>query len=209
MGRIGAVWLALIVSVDAIAHHAFTGYDTDNLQSIDGVVTEVFWRNPHVELMIERILEDGRKETWEAEGGALNSLQRAGVGRKLVAVGDRIVLRLELWDGVRTIHLAEDAPAEGQPASPFGYSTGRWENNALIVVTARIDDRYFDMVGTPQSEALEVVERFELNDTVDRLDYHAEITDPATFFEPATVSGSWSWVPGEEVKPFECTLRDE
>ena len=78
----------------------------------------------------------------------------------------------------------------------------------MIVETRRINDRYFDMVGTPQTDAIEVVERFALNQTQDRLDYHAVITDHATFTEPATLSGSWSWVPGEEVKPFECTLRD-
>ena len=63
------------------------------------------------------------------------------------------------------------------------------------------------MVGTPQTDAIEVVERFTLNQAEDQLDYHAVITDPATFTEPATLSGSWSWVPGEEVKQSECTLR--
>ena len=328
MGRIQAVCLALIVSADALAHHAFTGYDTDNLQSIEGEVTAVFWRNPHIVVSIERVLENGERETWEAEGGALNSLLRAGVGRDVVAVGDhvslfgalsrreqhhmavytmtasdgsqaplwprravqigadvgvapfsdaaqeqsalqargifrvwsragswnshspfteaasvareafdpvadnpalacipqgmpsimsnpfpiefvdagdRITLRLELWDGVRTIHLSGNVSSEEQHPSPAGYSTGRWEGSTLIVETRRINDRYFDMVGTPQTDAIEVVERFALNETEDRLDYHAVITDPATFSEPATLSGSWSWVPGEEVKPYDCT----
>ena len=331
MGRIQAACLALIVSADALAHHAFTGYDTDNPQSMEGEVTAVFWRNPHIVVTIERVLENGEREIWEAEGGALNSLLRAGVGRDVVAVGDRvslfgvlsrreqhhmavytmtasdgsqvplwprraaqigaevgvalfsdaaqeegarqargifrvwsrdgswsshsqfteaastareafdpaednpaldcipqgmpsimsnpfpiefvdardrIILRLELWDGVRTIHLSEDVSSEELHPSPLGYSTGRWEDSTLIVETRRINDRYFDMVGTPQTDAIEVVERFALNQTQDRLDYHAVITDHATFTEPATLSGSWSWVPGEEVKPFECTLRD-
>ena len=110
---------------------------------------------------------------------------------------------------MRTIHLSEDVTSEELHASPLGYSTGRWEDSTLIVETRRINDRYFDMVGTPQTDAIEVVERFTLNQTQDRLDYHAVITDPVTFTEPATLSGSWSWVPGEKVKPFECTLRDD
>ena len=92
MGRIHAACLALIVSTDALAHHAFAGYDTDNLRSIEGEVTAVFWRNPHIVVTIERVLENGERETWEAEGGALNSLQRAGVGGDVVAVGDRVSL---------------------------------------------------------------------------------------------------------------------
>ena len=38
--------------------------------------------------------------------------------------------------------------------------------------------------------------------------YRVVLADPATFTEPATMSGVWFWKPGEEIKPFECALPD-
>jgi len=325
--------LALLLSGAAASHHAVTvAYDTENLTTIEGEVTRVFWRNPHVVVTIERTLESGERETWEAESGSTNSLQRIGIGRDIVSVGDRvalfgavsrrglnsmaaytmtladgtevplwpqravqigrdvalapiseaaqergsreaqgiyrvwsrtgtglqsnlpfteaaiaaretfdplgddpalqcippgmpammnnpypiefvdegdrILLRLEEWDGVRTIHLSDDASAENQPASSYGYSVGRWEGNTLIVTTTRLSEPFFDDIGTPQSEGMEIVERFILNDSEGRLDYRVVLTDPATFTEPATLSGVWFWKPGEEIKRFECALPE-
>ena len=127
---------------------------------------------------------------------------------EFVDQGDRILLRLEEWDGERIIHLATDASAADQPPSHVGFSTGRWEDNTLVVTTTRINEAFFDDVGTPQSEDVEVVERFQLNETRDRLDYHVTVTDPPTFVEPATLVGAWHWNPGEEIKPFQCALPD-
>ena len=121
---------------------------------------------------------------------------------------DQIVLRLEEWDGLRTIHMAESASADSQNASGVGYSTGRWDGNTLVVTTTRINEPFFDDLGTPQSPTVQVVERFTLNDDQDRLDYRVVITDPLTFTEPATLTGFWVWNAGEEIKPFQCALAD-
>ena len=41
--------------------------------------------------------------------------------------GDRILLRLEEWDGRRVIHLNDDVNVDSQPATPTGYSVGVWK----------------------------------------------------------------------------------
>ncbi len=120
--------------------------------------------------------------------------------------GDDIVLRLEEWDTVRTIHMSASVDPTTQPATPLGYSTGRWENDTLVVETTRIDWPFFDDVGTPQSAEVETVERFWLNDDRTRLNYTITVTDPVTFSEPVTLDGYWAWAPGQEIKPFNCTL---
>ena len=121
--------------------------------------------------------------------------------------GDTIVMRLEEWDGVRTIHMNADASAADRPASHMGFSVGRWEGNTLIVTTTDVDYPFFDDVGTPQSAGAEIVERFTLGDDDSRLDWRATITDPVNFTEPVTLSGYWAWVPGEQIKRYECTLQ--
>lgn len=122
---------------------------------------------------------------------------------------DTLVLRLEIWDIARTIIM--DAAATGwvRTPRPLGYSTGHWEGNTLVVETTDIDFRYFDDDGTPQSPAMEVVERFTLNEDETRLDYEAVMTDPATLMEPSVRYGHWAWVPGEELQAYDCTLEEE
>jgi len=118
-----------------------------------------------------------------------------------------IILRLEEWDGRRVINMDPDASAADRPASHMGFSKGRWEGNTLIVTTTDVDYPFFDDVGTPQSPDAVIVERYSLSDDETRLDWEATITDPVNFTEPATLSGYWGWVPGEQIKAYNCTLQ--
>lgn len=117
-----------------------------------------------------------------------------------------ILIRMEQWDVVRRVHMNETDTAAGQPATPHGYSVGRWEDGALVVTTTRIDWPLFDDVGTPQSDQLELLERFTLSEDESRLDYLLTVTDPATFTEPVTFDGYWTWIPGEQIKRYDCAL---
>lgn len=117
-----------------------------------------------------------------------------------------ILIRSELYDLIRTIRMDEDSIPPNAAASPLGYSVGAWDGNTLVVTTAHINWPYFDNVGTPQSEAVEIVERYTLTPDQTRLDYHMTITDPATFTEPGTIAGHWLAL-GEEIEPFECAVN--
>lgn len=119
--------------------------------------------------------------------------------------GDDIVLRLEQWDTVRVIHMDGDASgAAARPPTRVGYSVGRWEDDALVVETSNIDTMFFDGDGTPLSSAVRVVERFTLSDDENNLHWRAATTDPATFTEPVVLEQTFTWVPGEEIRPYEC-----
>ena len=73
---------------------------------------------------------------------------------------DTIIMRLEEWDGVRTIYMTP-RPAPPELTAPhMGYSVGSWEDNTLVVTTTGIDYPFFDDVGSPQSPAATVVEHF-------------------------------------------------
>ena len=117
--------------------------------------------------------------------------------------GDRIILRTELYDTERTIHMSDSARPEDVPASRLGYSTGTWDDGALVVRTSRIDWPYFDRAGTPQTEAIEIIERFVLSDDQSRLDFDISVTDPATFTRPAHLSGYWLAL-GESILRYDC-----
>ena len=67
-------------------------------------------------------------------------------------VGDTIVMRLEEYDSVRTIHMNPNAQAPAEHTL-FGFSRGRFEGNTLVVETDHIKAGYFDHEGTPMSDA--------------------------------------------------------
>lgn len=117
--------------------------------------------------------------------------------------GSEITLRTEFYDIERTIHMGQSEPPADTPASRLGYSVGRWENGVLVVTTTRLNWPYFDNIGTPQSPAVRVVERYTLAADQHRLDYKIEVTDPATFSEPATMAGYWLAL-GDKIRPYEC-----
>ena len=120
--------------------------------------------------------------------------------------GDDIVLHMEEFDTLRMIHMDPNATGEGEPTSKLGFSTGRWEDNTLVVRTTRSDWPWFDVVGIPQSLDSEMVERFTLSEDGSRLDYSLTVTDPANFTEPVTVSKFWVWYPEMTVEPFQCRI---
>jgi hypothetical protein len=122
-----------------------------------------------------------------------------------VQQGDRILLRMEEYDLVRTIHMTGGAGFEKQPKTSLGYSTGRWEGRTLVITTNRIGWRYFKD-GIPLGAYTVIAERFTPSANGSRLDYTMTITDPEIFTEPVELKAAWVWRPGEQVKPYNCTI---
>ncbi len=124
---------------------------------------------------------------------------------QFVDQGDEILLRMEEYDTVRVISMRPTSADEPLPPSILGRSVGHWDGATLVVDTDRISWTYFNQRGLRQSEAIELVERFTPSENGARLDYELTITDPVLFTEPAVLTKSWVWVPGDEVLPFDCT----
>ena len=117
--------------------------------------------------------------------------------------GATIALRAELYDQERTIHLDRAEPPAGEPSSRLGYSVGRWEGRDLVVTTTRVNWPYFDNAGSPQSEAVEIVERFSLNDAQTELAFRVTVRDATTFTAPAVIEGKWL-ARGETIARYDC-----
>ena len=108
--------------------------------------------------------------------------------------------------------MGEDASAAGQPFSPLGYSIGRWESNDLIVTTTRINWPYFKvrgLVAAPQSQEMEIIERFSLDREAGEIVYGFTAHDPATFTEPVTAERYhvWRYRPGVSIQRYGCSLE--
>jgi hypothetical protein len=122
---------------------------------------------------------------------------------EFVERGNDVVVRAEIYDTVRTIHMGETAPPAGTAPSILGYSVGRWDNGALVVNTTLVDWPYFDTIGTPQSNAVAIEERYSLSADQTKLDLRITVTDSANFVGPAIVDTHWLAL-GATIQRFDC-----
>ena len=104
-GRLGRlnlrllVVLALLAPGSAFAHHSPAGrFDSKSIMEVEGVITAVHWRSPHVELTLETVDDAGLRETWHLEGAAPATLARSGLRLEDIHVGDRV--RVAGWPPV-------------------------------------------------------------------------------------------------------------
>ncbi|MGI9258315.1 MAG: DUF6152 family protein [Gammaproteobacteria bacterium] len=95
-----AVIAAQLVAYAAWAHHSHGAYAMTDYTEIDGVVTEVYWINPHAWVYLDVENEAGEIENWALEAAGATTLIRAGLSEDTVQFGDRIHVRCHpLRDG--------------------------------------------------------------------------------------------------------------
>jgi hypothetical protein len=86
-----AVVAVFLSSVALYAHHAFQAeYDATKPVKVTGVVKKVEWMNPHIWFYVDVKDESGKVTTWGFSGGPPGMLQRRGITRDVLKVGDVI-----------------------------------------------------------------------------------------------------------------------
>ena len=87
--RAVAVTLCL-AAAQAFAHHSVGLYDTQNLVTVEGVVTRVEWTSPHVFVYFRATAADGTAAEWSMELDPPVLLRRYGWSKDMVKEGDTI-----------------------------------------------------------------------------------------------------------------------
>ncbi|MDH3421243.1 MAG: DUF6152 family protein [Gammaproteobacteria bacterium] len=102
---------ASLTGTVAHGHHAFAAnYDPNLTGTIEGVVIEVFWANPHVRYFLEVVNENGETELWDVESSNIGMMTAEGWNRETIEVGDRIRVSGGLGrDGLRRLSLDLDS----------------------------------------------------------------------------------------------------
>ncbi len=120
--------------------------------------------------------------------------------------GERIIMRVEEWNGRRTIHMTDANPDEGI-GTIHGHSRGRWDGDALVIETRGIGYAYYNDAGVPLTRDAVVTERYTISADGRRMDWTMTTVDPAVFTSPTSLSGWAVWAPSIEIRPFECAVE--
>jgi len=81
----------LVLSTPLLAHHAFSAeYDQAKPVKVQGVVSKVEWKNPHIWFYVDVKDSAGKVTTWGFSGGPPGMLQRRGITKDVLKVGDEI-----------------------------------------------------------------------------------------------------------------------
>jgi hypothetical protein len=118
--------------------------------------------------------------------------------------GNAILLRIEEYDTVRTIHLTNAPVPAPESRSLLGHSVGRWEGKTLVVDTTGLSSRFLAQRGQPLGSATQLHERFTVTADGSRLNYVVTVTDLDNYTSPFDGRRSWVWRPGEQVLAFNC-----
>lgn len=122
--------IAIPIAVNA--HHSMSEFDRTVIEEVEGVVSKVSWKNPHILLEVTRTDENGADTIFYLEASAVSSLRRRGMTGDEVNVGDAV--RIAGWPSnrrdnyIQVNHLLLPSGVEmlvGGPTEP------RWGDTSL------------------------------------------------------------------------------
>jgi hypothetical protein len=137
-----------------------------------------------------------------------------GTPLEIVREADRVLLRHEWMDVVRTVHLStREHPANG-PRSSLGHSIGYFDGDTLVIETANYSagvlNQYVEEPGKPtrgllHSAALTSVERLSFDAARQRLVVEVWLRDPEFFTRDFDVA-RLEYAPSDlTIEPFNCS----
>jgi hypothetical protein len=115
------------------------------------------------------------------------------------------------WRVIYTDGRALPPANEDRLPTYFGYSSGRWEGDTLVVESEGYNEKFwFHRGGLPHTDALHLTERFSRPD-YDTLRYEVTVNDPKAYTRPWTggftvpwTYTNWDGTPGGEIQEYLC-----
>jgi len=112
---------ALAVASSAWSHHSFAMFDLDKEVTLEGVVKDLQWANPHVWLEVDVPDAKGGTTKWSFEMGTTGMLTRAGWKSSTLKPNDKVkVVANPLRSGERSGRLVTVTLPDGRVLGPGG-----------------------------------------------------------------------------------------
>jgi hypothetical protein len=127
-----------------------------------------------------------------------------GQPRKMIQTPQVIVILYEANAGIRQIFTdGRPLPKDADPWW-YGYSTGHWEGDTLVVQSAGFRDLgWLDVEGSPLTETAHITERYRRPD-FGHLEIEVTIDDPKAYTKPWTVFVHQRLMADTELIEFVC-----
>jgi hypothetical protein len=129
---------------------------------------------------------------------------------EIIQTPKEIAIAYESFHAFRIIPI-NDKPQHPNDLVPtwMGDSVARWDGDTLVVdVTGFNDKTWLSGTGSFHSEALHVVERFQLNSD-DTITYTATVTDPKVLTKAWTTGALLRRPPNTRVEEYECIENNQ
>ena len=130
--------------------------------------------------------------------------------RKIIQAPSEIVILYEGNAGVRQIFTDGRPLPTGDPQPWwYGYSTGRWIDDTLVVETSGFrDGGWLDVNGSPLTDAAKMTERFRRTN-YGTLELELTVDDPKAYTKPWTVKFTHRLMPDDELIEFVCQENEK
>lgn len=81
-----------LAALQVAAHHSTASFDLERELTLDGVVTQFDWANPHVYVHVKTSADNGEPATWAVEAQALAGMVREGWSTQSFAPGEHVIV---------------------------------------------------------------------------------------------------------------------
>ena len=130
--------------------------------------------------------------------------------RKIIQSADVLVMLYEGNAGIRQL-FTDGRPLPGNDPQPwwFGYSTGRWMGDTLVVDTVGFRDAgWLDVNGSPLSDRAKTTERFRRT-SYGTMEVEVTVDDPKAYTRPWSLTVRHRLMPDDELIEFVCQENEQ
>ena len=112
---------SLLAGAPALSAHHSWPVSYGKLVTVKGTITAVSWENPHPMFTIDVRNDDGKMETWQIGGPAINRMEGNGWTKTTVKPGDTLTgIGYQFMDGQKIIRLERVVLASGKEMRLYG-----------------------------------------------------------------------------------------
>ena len=122
MRRLILVFIFMMVAAGAEAQHATVANFTREVISVDGVIEQVRYQNPHASILIRHSDDTGKDVFWLVETAARTTLQRKGITLDVLSAGARITATGLKGRRANTMYLRQIRFDDGRVITPDAES---------------------------------------------------------------------------------------
>jgi hypothetical protein len=121
------------------AHHSIAGnYDPDVTVEVEGEVTDVLWRNPHVQVSMRVISDDGDEQLWEMAMDSVSNMRRWKIDPSFIEVGDSIRVAGDLARRVEnSLYIRNILTSSGEEVVLGMQTQPRWSGPTIEIAENR------------------------------------------------------------------------